>query len=198
MLKKIYDKCVEWAGHKFANPILAFIAFLESFIFPIPTDVMFIPMVIAKRTKFLKISLIAIIFSVLGAVIGYLIGYVFFNEIGIKIFEIFGAENANIFKEKLASETGLLSGIIILFIAGFTPLPFKIITISSGFVHFNILFFIITCLLARGLRFLLVGYLAYKYGEAIGPFLEKKGGQWTIIISVIFVVIGLGIYFIFN
>jgi membrane protein YqaA with SNARE-associated domain len=198
MLKKIYDKCVEWAGHKFANPILAFIAFLESFIFPIPTDVMLIPMVIAKRTKFLKISLIAIIFSVLGAVIGYLIGYVFFNEIGIKIFEIFGAENANIFKEKLASETGLLSGIIILFIAGFTPLPFKIITISSGFVHFNILFFIITCLLARGLRFLLVGYLAYKYGEAIGPFLEKKGGQWTIIISVIFVVIGLGIYFIFN
>ena len=198
MLKKMYDKCVEWAGHRFANPILAFIAFLESFIFPIPTDVMLIPMVIAKRTKFLKISLIAIIFSVLGAVIGYLIGYIFFNEIGIKIFEIFGAENANIFKEKLASETGLLSGIIILFIAGFTPLPFKIITISSGFVHFNILFFIITCLLARGLRFLLVGYLAYKYGEAIGPFLEKKGGQWTVIISAIIVVIGLGIYFIFN
>ena len=198
MLKKMYDKCVEWAGHKFANPILAFIAFLESFIFPIPTDAMLIPMVIAKRTKFLKISFIAIIFSVLGAVIGYLIGYVFFNEIGIKIFEIFGAENANIFKEKLASETGLLSGIIILFIAGFTPLPFKIITISSGFVHFNIFFFIITCLLARGLRFLLVGYLAYKYGEAIGPFLEKKGGQWTIIISAIIVVIGLGIYFIFN
>jgi len=198
MLKKMYDKCVEWAGHKFANPILAFIAFLESFIFPIPTDAMLIPMVIAKRDEFLKISLIAVIFSVLGAIVGYLIGYVFFNEIGIKIFEIFGAENANIFKEKLASETGLLSGIIILFIAGFTPLPFKIITISSGFVHFNIFFFIITCLLARGLRFLLVGYLTYKYGAAIGPFLEKKAGQWTIIISAIIVVIALGIYFTFN
>jgi membrane protein YqaA with SNARE-associated domain len=198
MLKKMYDKCVEWAGHRSANPILAFIAFLESFIFPIPTDAMLIPMVIAKRNRFLKISLIAIIFSVLGALIGYLIGYVFFNEIGIKIFEIFGAENANIFKEKLASEAGLFSGIIILFIAGFTPLPFKIITISSGFVHFNIFFFIITCLLARGLRFLLVGYLAYKYGAAIGPFLEKKGGQWTIIISAIIVVLALVIYFIFN
>ena len=198
MLKKMYDKCVEWAGHRFANPILAFISFLESFIFPIPTDAMLIPMVIAKRDKFLKISLIAIIFSVLGALIGYLIGYVFFNEIGIKIFEIFGAENANIFKEKLESEAGLFSGIIILFIAGFTPLPFKIITISAGFVHFNIFFFIITCLLARGLRFLLVGYLAYKYGPAIGPFLEKKGGQWTIIISAIIVVIALVIYFIFN
>ena len=198
MLKKMYDKCVEWAGHRFANPILAFISFLESFIFPIPTDAMLIPMVIAKRNEFLKISLIAIIFSVLGALIGYLIGYVFFNEIGIKIFEIFGAENANIFKEKLASEAGLFSGIVILFIAGFTPLPFKIITISAGFVHFNIFFFIIICFLARGLRFLLVGYLAYKYGAAIGPFLEKKGGQWTIIISAIIVVIALVIYFIFN
>ena len=198
MLKKMYDKCVDWAGHKFANPILAFIAFLESFIFPIPTDAMLVPMVIAKRNNFLKISLIAVIFSVIGAIVGYLIGYVFFNEVGIKIFEIFGAENANVFKEKLASETGLLSGIIILFIAGFTPLPFKIITISSGFVHFNIFFFIITCLISRGLRFLLVGYLAYKYGAAIGPFLEKKAGQWTVIISAIIVVIALGIYFIFS
>ena len=194
----MYDKCVDWAGHKFANPILAFIAFLESFIFPIPTDAMLVPMVIAKRNNFLKISLIAVIFSVIGAIVGYLIGYVFFNEVGIKIFEIFGAENANMFKEKLAYETGLLSGIIIIFIAGFTPLPFKIITISSGFVHFNIFFFIITCLLSRGLRFLLVGYLAYKYGAAIGPFLEKKAGQWTVIISAIIVVIALGIYFIFS
>jgi len=158
MLKKIYDKCVKWAGHKSANTILGLVACLESFIFPIPTDAMIIPMVIAKKDNFFKIALIAIIFSVLGALVGYTIGYVFFNEIGIKIFEIFGAENANIFKEKLASETGILSGIIILFIAGFTPLPFKIITISSGFVHFNILLFIIVCFVARGLRFLLVAY----------------------------------------
>lgn len=196
MLKKIYDKCVDWAGHKFANPILAVVSFLESFIFPIPTDAMIIPMVIAKRDKFLKISLIAIVFSVLGALIGYLIGYVFFNEIGIKIFELFGAENGNIFKEKLASESGIISGVIILFIAGFTPLPFKIITISSGFVHFNILLFIIICFFARGLRFFLVAYLAYKYGAAIGPLLEKKGGQWTIIITLIIITIAAIIYFI--
>ena len=196
MLKKIYDKCVDWAGHKSANPILAFISFLESFIFPIPTDAMIIPMVIAKREKFFKIALIAIIFSVLGALIGYLIGYVFFNEIGTKIFEFFGAENANIFKEKLDSQQGLLSGVIILFIAGFTPLPFKIITISAGFVHFNILLFIIICFIARGLRFLLVAYLAYKYGPSIGSLLEKRGAEWTIIISLITIIIILGIYFI--
>jgi len=196
MLKKIYDKCVEWAGHRSANPILAVVSFLESFIFPIPTDTMIIPMVIAKRDKFLKISLIAIIFSVLGALVGYLIGYVFFNEVGVKIFEFFGAENGNIFKEKLASESGIISGIIILFIAGFTPLPFKIITISSGFVHFNILLFIITCFFARGLRFFLVAYLTYKYGASIGPFLEKKGGQWTVIITLIIVFIAATIYFV--
>tara|TARA_B110000438_G_C15796344_1_gene643032 strand:+ start:1481 stop:2077 length:597 start_codon:yes stop_codon:yes gene_type:complete len=196
MLKKLYDICVEWAGHKTAKPILALISFLESFIFPIPTDAMIIPMVIAKRNEFLKIALIAIIFSVLGALIGYLIGYIFFNEIGVKIFEIFGAENANVFKEKLASETGMLSGIIILFIAGFTPLPFKIITISSGFVHFNILLFIIVCFVARGLRFLLVSFLAYKYGTAIGPLLEKKGGQWTIIITGLTVALVVVVYLI--
>jgi len=198
MLKKIYDKCVEWAGHKSANPVLAIVAFLESFIFPIPTDAMLIPMVIAKRNQFIKISLIAIIFSVLGALIGYLIGYIFFNEIGAKIFEIFGAENGNIFKEKLSSETGILSGIIVLFIAGFTPLPFKIITISSGFVNFNILFFIITCFISRGLRFFLVAYLTYKYGPKIAPFLEKKGAQWTVIIAGVIIVIALIIYFLFK
>jgi|TARA_B110000438_G_scaffold291469_1_gene328455 membrane protein YqaA with SNARE-associated domain len=198
MLKKMYDKCVEWAGHRFANPILAFVAFLESFIFPIPTDAMLVPMVIAKRNKFFKIALIAIIFSVLGALIGYFIGYTFFNEVGVKIFKIFGAENGNIFIEKLTSETGLVSGIIILFIAGFTPLPFKIITISSGFVHFNILLFIITCFISRGLRFFLVAYLTYKYGAAIGPFLEKKGGQWTIIITGILIIMAAGIYLIFK
>ena len=198
MLKKLYDNCVKWAGYKAANPILGFIAFLESFIFPIPTDVMIIPMVLAKRNKFFKIALIAIIFSVLGALIGYLIGYVFFNEIGIKIFEIFGDENANMFKEKLASEKGLLSGIIILFIAGFTPLPFKIITISSGFVHFNIFLFIITCFISRGLRFFLVAYLTYKYGAAIRPFLEKKAGQVTIIISAVIVIIAVILYLIFK
>ena len=196
MIKKLYDKCVEWAGHKWAKSILAFISFLESFIFPIPTDAMLIPMVIAKRDKFIKIASIAIIFSVLGALIGYLIGYIFFNEIGIKIFEIFGSENANLFKDKLASEKGLLSGILILFIAGFTPLPFKIITITSGLVSFNILFFIITCLLARGLRFFLVAYLAYRYGPAIGPFLEKKGGQWTVIISLVVIALVVCIYLI--
>jgi len=196
MLKNLYDKCIKWAAYKNANQILALISFLESFIFPIPTDVMIIPMVIAKKEKYLRIAFIAIVFSVLGALIGYIIGYLFFNEVGEKIFELFGSENADLFKKKLSSGTGIISQTLILFIAGFTPLPFKIITISCGFINLNIFIFILTCFIARGLRFSLVAYLTYKYGAAIGPFIEKKSGKWTVIISAIIVILALIIYFL--
>ena len=196
MLKSLYDKCIGWAGYKNANKILALISFLESFIFPIPTDVMIIPMVIAKKEKYLRIASISIVFSVLGALIGYIIGYLFFNEVGEKIFELFGSENADLFKKKLSSGTGIMSQTLILFVAGFTPLPFKIITISCGFINLNIFIFILTCFISRGLRFSLVVYLTYKYGPAIGPFIEKKSGKWTIIISAIIVILALIIYFL--
>jgi len=195
MIKKLYDKCVIWAAHKYANPLLAFIAFIESSFFPAPPDVMIVPMVVAKREKFLKIALIATIFSVLGGLFGYFIGYVFFNEVGYKIFEFYGYENVNILKEQFSTKGGLVSWFGILFTAGFTPLPFKIFTITSGFIHFNILFFIFACAVARGLRFFLVAYLTYKFGSKFGPFLEKKGGQWATIIAVIIIVIAAGIYF---
>ena len=195
MIKKIYDKCVIWAAHKYANPLLAFVAFIESSFFPAPPDVMIVPMVVAKREKFLKIALIATIFSVLGGLFGYFIGYVFFNEVGYKIFEFYGYENVNILKEQFSTKGGLVSWFGILFTAGFTPLPFKIFTITSGFIHFNILFFIFACAIARGLRFFLVAYLTYKFGSRFGPFLEKKGGKWATIITVIIIVIAAGIYF---
>ena len=195
MIKKLFDKCVYWAGRKYAKPLLAFISFIESFFFPAPPDVMIIPMVAAKRDQFISIALIATIFSVLGALFGYLIGYVFFNEIGIKIFEIYSYENVYALKDKFSTKGGLLSWLGILFTAGFTPLPFKIFTITSGFIHFNILFFIFTCVMARGLRFFLEAFLVNKYGHTIGPFLEKEAGKWTIIITVIILLLGTGVYF---
>ena len=197
MIKKLYDKCVAWAGYKYANFLLAFVAFIESSFFPAPPDVMIVPMVAAKRKKFLKIAIIATIFSVLGGLFGYFIGYVFFNEVGYKIFEFYGYENVNILKEKFSTQGGLLSWFGILFTAGFTPLPFKIFTITSGFIHFNLASFVLICVVTRGLRFFLVAYLTYKFGSKFGPFLEKKGGQWATIITVIIVVIAAGIYFHF-
>ena len=194
MIKKLYDKCVVWAGYKYAKQILAFEAFIESSFFPIPPDVMIIPMVVSKKKEFIRIALIATIFSVLGALFGYYIGYSL-NEIATKIFELYGYEYSDTFRENFIAGDGFKAWLGILFTAGFTPLPFKLLTISSGIIHFNLMSFIFICILTRGLRFFLVAYLTYKFGSRFGPFLEKKGGQWATIIVVIIIVIAAGIYF---
>ncbi len=195
MIKKIYDKCVSWAGSKHAKPLLAFESFIESSFFPIPPDVMIIPMVVAKKKEFVRIALIATIFSVLGALFGYMIGYIFFNEIGIKIFEVYGYEDPNFLKDKFSTKGGFVSWLGILVTAGFTPLPFKLLTISSGFINFNIIFFIIICIVTRGSRFFLVAFLTYKFGDKFGPFLEKQGTKWSIMITVLILII-VGIFYL--
>ena len=194
MIKKLYDKCVTWAGYKYAKQILAIEAFIESSFFPIPPDVMIVPMVVSKRNEFIQIALIATIFSVLGALFGYYIGYSLY-EIAIQIFEFYGYEYSVTFKEKFSTGGGFKAWLGILFTAGFTPLPFKLLTISSGIIHFNLTSFVFICIVTRGLRFFLVAYLTYKFGSKFGPFLEKKGGQWATIIAVIIIVIAAGIYF---
>ena len=196
MIKKLFDKCVDWAGRKYANFALAIISFIESSFFPIPPDVMIIPMVIAKKQHFVKIALIATTFSVLGGLFGYLIGYIFFNEIGFKIFEIYGYENVGVLKDMFSTKGGMLSWFGLLFTAGFTPLPFKILTITSGFIHYNIFVFILTCAVTRGLRFFLVAFLTNKFGLKIGPFLEKKAVKWTFIIAGIVILLCIGFYFL--
>ena len=196
MIKKLYDKCITWAGYKYAKQILALEAFIESSFFPIPQDVMIIPMVISKRKEFIRIALLATIFSVLGALFGYYIGYSL-NEIAIKIFEFYGYEYSNSFVEKFSTGGGLFAWLGILFTAGFTPLPFKLLTISSGIIHFNLISFIFICIVTRGLRFFLVAYLTYKFGEKIGPFLDKQGAKWSIIIAAVIILAAAVIYFLF-
>ena len=194
MIKKLYDKCVAWAGYKYAKQILAIEAFIESSFFPIPPDVMIVPMVVSKRNEFIQIALIATIFSVLGALFGYYIGYSLY-EIAIQIFEFYGYEYSDTIKERFTTGGGFKAWLGILFTAGFTPLPFKLLTISSGIIHFNLATFVIICVVTRGLRFFLVAYLTYKFGSKFGPFLEKKGGKWAAIIAPIIIVITAGIYF---
>ena len=196
MIKKLYDKCVEWAGHKYAKPILAFEAFIESSFFPIPPDVMIIPMVVSKKNQFIQIALIATIFSVLGALFGYYIGYSL-NEVAIKIFDFYGYEYSDSLKEKFSTAGGFKTWLGILFTAGFTPLPFKLLTISSGIIHFNLISFIFICIITRGLRFFIVAYLTFKFGEKIGPFLDRQGTKWSIIIAVVIILIAVIIYFLF-
>ena len=196
MIKKLFDKCIYWAGQKYASFALGFVSFIESSFFPIPPDVMIIPMVLAKKQHFVKIALIATTFSVLGGLFGYLIGYVFFNEIGFKIFEIYGYENVNVLKDMFSTKGGMLSWFGLLFTAGFTPIPFKILTITSGFIHYNIFVFILTCVITRGLRFFLVAFLTNRFGSKIGPFLERKAGKWTFIIAGMVILLCIGVYFL--
>ena len=195
MIKKLYDKCVTWAGYKYAKPILAIEAFIESSFFPIPPDVMIVPMVISKRKEFIRIALIATIFSVLGALFGYYIGYSLY-EVAVQIFEFYGYEYSDTFKEKFTTGGGFKAWLGILFTAGFTPLPFKLLTISSGIIHFNLITFIFVCIVTRGLRFFLVAYLTYRFGQKIGPFLDKQGAKWSIIITGIIILTATVIYFL--
>ena len=195
MFKEIYKKSINLAGHKKSKFFLGFISFIESFIFPIPPDVFIIPMTIANRTEWLKIALIATIGSVVGACFGYFIGFVFFNEIGIKIFELYGANNASFLKDKVSSEGGIVAWVTLLAIAGFTPVPFKLLTITSGFVHFNFFYFVLVSLLTRGFRFFLIAFLIGNFGSAMKKIIEKKLVTVSIILSIILAMVA---YFVYN
>ena len=197
MFKALYLKSIDLAGHKNSKFFLGFISFIESFIFPIPPDVIIIPMTIAKRRQWIKIALIATIGSVLGACLGYFIGYVFFNEIGIKIFEFYGVD-PSFWKNKVSSEGGVFAWITLLAVAGFSPVPFKLLTISSGFVHFNLAYFIIVSLLTRGSRFFLIAFLIGNFGPTMKLLIEKKLLKISIIASIIVIIFVFFIYKFFN
>ena len=196
MLKSLFDKCVKLASSKFADYSLAIVSFVESSFFPVPPDIMIVPMVVAKKEKYLKIFLIATLFSALGALLGYFIGSFFFNELGVRVFEFYGHSNTDFLREKFQTSGGSFSWLLILFTAAFTPLPFKLVTIFSGFIQFNLFLFFFTCLLARGLRFFIVAYLSFRFGSTFSSFLEKKGPFWATVIGLTIVVIALIIYLV--
>ena len=194
MFKELYNKTIKLAGHKSSKLILGIISFIESFIFPIPPDVLIIPMTIAKKNDWVKIAFVATTGSVLGALLGYLIGFVFFNEIGIKIFELYGVDNTSFLKEKFSSDGGVIAWMTLLAIAGFTPVPFKLLTITSGFVGFNIFYFLIVSAITRGTRFFLISFLIGKFGSAMKEIIEKKLIKVSIVISIIIIVVAFLVY----
>ena len=198
MFKNLYKKCLDLAGHKSSKYYLAIVSFVESSFFPIPPDVMVIPMVISKKTDFKKIFLITTIFSVLGGMLGYIIG-AFFFEFGAQIMNFYGYENKlNDIKESLIRNDGFYAWLGILFLAGFTPLPYKVFTIASGLIGFNFLIFVLISLISRGLRFFLVSYLSYKFGDLFNEFMDKHGSKWFTIIGILIVIVGLVVYLIFK
>ena len=194
MFQTLYKKCLELAAHKSSNFYLGLVSFIESSFFPIPPDAMIIPMVIAKKKEYLKIFLIASIFSVLGGIFGYLVGYLFF-DLAMYIIEFYGYQDkVENLKLSMSEGSGFLAWLSILFLAGFTPLPYKAFTISSGLIAFNLPIFIIVSLISRSLRFFIVAYLSYRFGELFTEFMEKHGSKWFTIIGIIIVIIFIIIY----
>ena len=198
MFQTLYKKCLELAAHKSSNFYLGLVSFIESSFFPIPPDAMIIPMVIAKKKEYLKIFLIASIFSVLGGILGYLIGYLFF-DLAMYVIEFYGYQDkVENLKLSMSQGSGFLAWLSILFLAGFTPLPYKAFTISSGLIAFNLPIFIIVSLISRSLRFFIVAYLSYRFGELFTEYMEKHGSKWFTIIGIIIVIIFIIIYLFFK
>tara|TARA_B100000963_G_scaffold357359_1_gene379384 strand:+ start:2188 stop:2793 length:606 start_codon:yes stop_codon:yes gene_type:complete len=197
ILKKLYDRCVELARHKFSKPLLGFVAFIESFFFPVPPDLMIVPMVVAKREDYLKIFLISTFGSVLGGLFGYMLG-VFFLDVAMVIIEFYGYEE-KVFEiqNTMSTKGGFYTWLGIMFLAGFTPLPFKVFTITSGVISFSLPVFFFICLFTRGLRFFLVAYLTSIFGRKFGEFIEKKGALWFTISGIVIVILAAIIYFVF-
>jgi len=195
MFQSLYKKCLNLAAHKSSNLYLSIVSFIESSFFPIPPDVMIIPMVIAKKKEYFKIFLIASIFSVLGGIFGYLLGYLFY-DLAIHVIEFYGYENKiENLKTSLSQGSNFFAWLSILFLAGFTPLPYKAFTIASGIVAFSLPVFIIVSLISRSLRFFIVAYLSYKFGDLFTEFMEKHGSKWFTIIGILIVIV-LGIIFL--
>ena len=194
MFIRLYNKCIKLAAHQNSKYFLGVISFLESSVFPIPPDVMIAPMAIAKKDEFFKIFLIATIFSVLGGIFGYLIGLYFF-DFAMSIVEFYNYEQkVTEIKNTLSQGTGFYAWLIILFLAGFTPLPYKVFTITSGLISFNLVIFIVISFISRGLRFFIVSYLAAKFGDVFTKYMNKHGQKWFTVIGIIIVIIASIIY----
>jgi membrane protein YqaA with SNARE-associated domain len=196
MINKLYQKSLKLAAHKSSKIYLAIISFAESSFFPIPPDVMIAPMVIAKKNDYLKIFLIATFFSTFGGLLGYFIGFSFL-DFGMKVMNFYGYEEKVLnLKISLAEGTGLYIWLATLFLAGFTPLPFKVFTITSGMIGFNLFIFFFICLISRGLRFFIVSYLSFKFGDTLNKFIETETKKWFTILGILIVVIFGVIYLI--
>ena len=182
-LKRTYNWTLEKAQHKNAKWYLSLISFAESSFFPIPPDILLIPMALASKAKALFYAFICTLFSVLGGILGYAIGYFFFNSVGIYIVDFYHLENSFSVFESYYKEFGIL----IVLGAGITPFPYKFITIASGVFGLNIFMFIVVSIIGRGLRFYLIAILLYFFGERIKLIIDNYFNILTIVFFILLV-----------
>lgn len=188
MLRRLYDWTIRMADHPHALWVLAFIAFIESSVFPIPPDVLMIPMILARPSRAWLIAGVALVSSVLGGLLGYAIGALAYEQLGQPILAALGKGDAMIEFNTRFNDFGFWAVLT----AGVTPFPYKVITIMSGWTSMPLATFFATSILARGLRFFLVAWLLWKYGAPIRDFIEKRLG----LVTIVFVALLLGGFYV--
>ena len=182
-MRRLYDWVIRLAGHPRAIPAMGVVSFAESSFFPIPPDVMLVPMILANRQKAFTIALVCTVCSVLGGLLGYAIGFYFFETIGAWVVKTYGLQAG---LEKFRDEFTRYGTWVIL-IKGLTPIPYKLVTIASGAAHFDLFTFVWASIVTRGLRFFLVAALLWKFGEPIRAFIEKRLTlvMWLFLIALV-------------
>jgi membrane protein YqaA with SNARE-associated domain len=170
MFRKLYDWTLHLAAHRHAMRSLALVSFAESSFFPIPPDVMVVPMILARREQAWLIATICTISSVLGGIFGYAIGYFLYDSLGQLLIRLYGMEHGIEDFRRWFDEYGAA----IILLKGLTPIPFKLVTIASGFAAFNFPLFVLCAVITRGARFFLLAALLKRFGPPIQAFIEKR------------------------
>ena len=183
MIRRLYDWTISLSAHPRALWALAIVAFVESSFFPIPPDILMIPMILAAPTRAWLIALVATVSSVLGGMFGYFIGAALFDTVGQWIFNAYGKEDAVASFNQRFNDWGAWAVLV----AGVTPFPYKVITIMSGWTGLSIPVFILSSIVARGLRFFVLAALLWKFGAPIRMFIEKYLGLlFTLFVILLF------------
>ena len=170
MFRALYDWTLRLAHHRHALRSLAVVSFAESSVFPIPPDVMLVPMILARRDQAYRIATICTITSVAGGMLGYAIGYFLYDSVGLWLVNLYGAHDAITEFQAWYDSWGAA----VILIKGLTPIPFKVVTIASGFFAYNFLLFVLLAAITRGARFFLIAWLLKRYGERMKAFIERR------------------------
>ena len=184
MLRKMYDWCVNAAGKPYATWLLGFVSFVESSFFPIPPDAMLIPMGLAQPKRAFFFATVCTVTSVAGGVLGYVIGALLYDSVGLWLISLYGyGAKVEAFREAYRQY-----GAWIILIKGLTPIPYKIVTITSGLAAYPIVPFILLSIVARGMRFYAVAFLIYRYGERARKIIEERLTLWATLAAILLVV----------
>src|SRR4249919_1368132 len=186
LLRRLYDWCIGAAHKPHAMWLMGAVSFAESSFFPVPPDVMLIPMALARPERAYVMAFWCTVTSVAGGVLGYAVGALLYDSVGLWLIQLYGyGDKVETFRAAYAEW-----GAWIILLKGVTPIPYKIVTITSGFAGYNLALFVVFSIIARGIRFFLLAFLLHRYGVRARYFIEKRLGLWVTLGAAV-VVIGI-------